>query len=297
VSVAAAQDSISTGFLLKRSTLLLLRHGWSFPLTTAAVGFGSFLALYLAGHCFLSITTACVSSPVYGWIGESAMAVQYEVATSGARLATKIVLTIALWFLFILAESRRSPASGRRCLRFVGRMIVYWVVFEVPNWFFDFVMAQIAAALGPENLLGGWLAFIGMTLVALLFFSYLHAKLILYVVSGVYDEQPQSFRESWNATSEALGALFRAFLALELFSVVVYFAFWYLGQWVPGMTTLSERIARWSGVESDVAYYVVPADIGDGLASVFMALMTAAMSVVAYRAMVARELHVAAVFE
>jgi hypothetical protein len=298
VSAVTSQDFISTGSLLRQSTLLLLRQGLNLALSLAAAAAAALLILYLAGRCFLSLTTACVSPQVYNWIADNAQAVQYAVATSGADLAWKIAMTVSLWGLFLLSESRRPPTSVQRTLRFAARMFVYWIVFEVPGRIFDLIMKHVVAKIdGETQLISAWLSFIAVFLVGLVAFSFLHAKLTYYPLSSLYDSEPKSFRESWNVTRGVTAVVFRAFLAIELLGAFIHLGFWYFGQLIPGMGSVSETVAGWSGVDSNVAYYVVPIDIGSGLASVLVALMTGAISIVVYRVWAARGLRVAAVFE
>jgi hypothetical protein len=279
---APERDRISAGSLLKRSTLLLLHHPVNLLLTIASLAAASLVALPLAGHCFRSAASACVSPAVYDWLGLGSMAVQHEVATAGGRLACKIVLTVALWCLFTRAESGRPSVSGRRIMRFVARMIVYWIVFETPYWILVRMDDLVAAVFGRG------FASVGMTGVAIALYSYLHAKLVLYVISGVYDEKPLSFRESWNATRDQTGAFFRAFLTLQLLSLFVVFGFWYLGGRVSGVPLLSSWIADWSGVEESVARNAITTEFGNVLGSSFKTLGAGAMAVIAYRVVIAR---------
>ncbi|MDQ7249259.1 hypothetical protein [Dongia sedimenti] len=287
----AAPGHVSANALLRRSALLPLRHPVILLLAIAAIAAGSFLALYVAGHCFPSVTGACVSPPVYNFIGQGSLAVQYEVAMAGGRLACKIALTVALWCLFIRAESNRPPVSARRILRFVARMIVYWIVFQAPDWLLDLLNVFMAMIVG-EPLLS-----VGMTCIAIALYSYLHARLVLYVVSGVYDDPPKSFRESWNAALDLQGPLFRAFLALEILSVFVVFGFWYLAERVPGAPLLSAQIANWAGVAWEVAHRTIITEWGNLLSSAFMALMAGAMAVITHQAIVSRNVRLANIFE
>jgi hypothetical protein len=176
----------------------------------------------------------------------------------------------------------------------VARAIVYWVVFSATSWILGAIMDHV---FGDERSSAAWLTFLGFVLVAIIVNTYLHAKLVFYVVSSVYEDPPKSLLQSWTASRNLTPALFRAFLVLELVAGCVQLGFWFLGYLLPGMKTLTTGIADWLGIASDVAYYVVPTNIGAILASALVVLMGGAISIVAFRADLAREYRAARVFE
>ncbi|WP_395019478.1 hypothetical protein [Dongia sp.] len=297
MSGAASQDFISTGALLRQSTGLLLRHGRMVALSVVAVAAGALLALLAMARCFPSLLDACVPSGIYDWIGNDILSIQYAVATEGAEFSWRVILTVALGWLFVRATPQPGQRPDRYLPRFVARMVIYWVAFLIPGYLLGKVLDSVGPLFQDADLLVSWLSFLVLVLLGILLFTYLHARLALYVVAAVYEERPATLVQSWKATRGALGPLFYTFLVVELVATSVQLGFWYFGGFVPGVTPLSESLAQWSGLEAEAAYYVVASDIGSGFAALSVALMGGTIGIVAFGALFRRDVHLAGVFE
>ena len=294
--MATSIDSART--LLSQAMHLCLRHGLICLTALVAMSLTSMLALYAAGHCSLSAIADCVSPAAYRWSDDDAY-FQYAVATKGTKYGGWVVLTIAQWYLFSRSSGESSAAAvlSERGFRFTGRMIVYWIVFSLPDPLFDLLMSYVVRpALGQESK-AIWVAFLGLSAIGAAAVAYLHAKIAFYIPAAVYQNQPMSFAQSWRATHPVTRVLFLALLPLETLGVAVTLALWYFGDEIPGMITLSAHVAVWSGMNPGTASYALKADIASTLSAALVTLMAAATSIVAYRAVFANDQRIVTVFD
>lgn len=296
------RDIGSAGSMLLQATGVFLRHGPNFILSVIALATAAVLALFVAGRCFLSSMTACVSPEVYYWIGDEAASVQFSVASHGVDLASYVLLTVSLWAVFAVADPgdghvRYLAKSPRRNVWFLGRAVAYWVVLWIPSAVMDLLWTYaVVPAFDPDSD-GLALTYLGFVLLGLVLYSYVHAKIVFILPSVAYQARPVTLRQCWMATRGITGRLFLVFLPIEVVSIAVNLGFSTTGEHIPGMTYLAEHLARFSQVDTAMAAYFVPMQFESLLSAIFFSVMAGAISVCAFRAAFGADQREAQIFQ
>jgi hypothetical protein len=290
----AMRNPGSARSLLSQATLLTLRHALIFVLAIAALAAAALLMLALAGHCFQSPMTVCVSPEIYAWLGGQPVDAQYVVVDHALDFARYAIGMTALLIFFATIGSVMEGAVVARSswcrLRLFGRIVVhrlvlatvsiaYWIVSNVvliPAFGDDFSFASA----------GSHLCLIACLTILL---SFLDARVAFYLPAAAYSATPEGFWRCWAATRIVMRPLFWIYLPMNAIIVLINMYFWFWGPQASVTQALAGTLASWTQSHALITSYIMSHSIGMILTVAIGLLMSGPIAAAAFRDVRERE--------
>jgi hypothetical protein len=288
LSDTALDARINIGTSLVQSARIGMRH-WPLGLL-AILGMAGclLLLLYLGSLCFGVGHAACIDVRWLAAIGAQGSALVGD-AINIATLMAAFVVTVAAARLFYLAEPQvagdgKSREQHLRLGRFIGRTALAWAIGVTPSVLLEAGYLHASWALypdiaGPTEL---WIVYILMRGLSITIASYLHARLILFVPSVVYQEHPDGLRAGWDKTRSAR---WRIFFVLWLSGIAVAITqpvLELLASLAIDAEPLAQALAEWSSADTDYVHHLLTPMLVYAILVPIDLLWSAGFSIVVY---------------
>jgi hypothetical protein len=300
VSEAALDETIKVGAVLANGARRAARH-WPLGLVGIVAMAGMLLLLLdLAGQCFPPGGPACIYPTFFAALKTQRSAVTGDLLIIAPLLGAFVVVLVMVR-LFYLGENpdARVRSIGLRPAWFAGRQALGWTIVSAAPLSIDIGYRHAAWALYPEYAGPAmlWLGYIALKVVGLAVASYFHAGLVLYLPSVVYQAEPERLPALWTRTHPVRWKLFFVFFPIDVGTTVLQTVFIMLAQHVIDLTMVAQGLADWSKVDAQYVTALLPPAIIYLVIVPVVGLLDAAISVVAYRALVTIDHTRAGVFD